>query len=229
MPDMTPLEQAIMDRIQHDFLDPDTLRFDAREYVTLTYITYTDPSGKGRRASDRSVAKALSSLGGAGLVDITPDGFDEDGRGKFQTYRVRPALPDSVRTFAGQGYAAVERMKILDRYSSQPDYEAIEDGLRRTIRMVFEKIPMCEKQIGAALESGSLSLASRYTKTLSEMLASVEDIYPLYEIWDAEMYRGITQQVSAIAPGESIPTEISGKDSTSDHGWTEIISSRVSY
>lgn len=227
--DRTALEQAILDRIYRDFFDPENDRqFDPRKYVIQTCIYYTDPSGKERRASERSVAKATSSLASRGLLEVmrTPEDWDEDGRGRFDTYRVRPAMSDEAREIRSAAVAAIERMRLLDRYSEQPDHDAINDGLRRTMRIVFEKIPACEERISKSINEGNVAAASRYTSTLSELLRSIEDVYPQYEVWDAEMHTQITRQVSAVPPGSLVPNAITGH--SADGEWVEVISPNIS-
>jgi hypothetical protein len=205
---LTLLEQAVISRVNRDFIYPDTMRFDPREYIMLTGIPYRVQNGKTRIASDRSLHKAISNLAARDLIEVKPGDESEDGRGKFATFLVRPQMSEMARQFGGYGFSAIQRVEVLDRYNISPEHDEINDGLRRCMHLVFDKIPMCENKMREALESGEVSVAYYCSKTMSVLLRAVEEAYPSFAISDAEIHAEVTRRVSEIAPGDTLPSEI---------------------
>lgn len=201
--DVTATEQAVLDRVHREFLDPHNPRLrDPRTYIFPMYIFANN-----RRQTDRSVMKAVASLALRGLVEAKHNDKDTDGRGSFDTYLVRPRMDEQAREFAGEACAAITRQRMLDRWNTDPEYDDIESGIRRTLRLACDKLPVTEAALQSALDAGEISTAAGHARTLITLLEAVENAYPDEEMWDAEQQRHMTRLLSEIAPGDQIPAE----------------------
>ncbi len=198
----TPAEQAVLWRIEREYLDPVTASRDPRTYISPMYLT-----ANGRRLTDRSIMKAIASLAMRGAVEAKHEDRCRDGRGYYDTYLVRPVMNEEAREFAGKACAAIERQRMLDRWNIDPDYEEIESGIRRALRLACEKLPETEAALQEAVDSGDVSMAASHARTLITLLGAVEDAYPDSEMWDAEQQRQMTRHLSEITPGDMIPAE----------------------